>query len=342
MRFVEAGGVRLSAVGLGTWQFGSSEWGYGATYAESTAPAIVERSLDLGVNLLDTAEIYGFGRSERILGRALAGRRSAAFLASKLLPVLPADPVVGWRARGSLRRLSTDHLDLYQLHWPNPVVPLERTAAALARLRREGVVRHLGVSNFPLEKWQALEQALEALEQPPGGTVLSNQVRYSLIDRRPERDLLPWAQANGRLIIAYSPLSQGLLAGRYDAEHLPTGLRAKTSSFLPDNVRALSPLLELLGEVADAHGASRAQVALAWLIRRPNVVVIPGASSVAQAESNAAAADLDLGEEEDAALTAASDAYAPISGKEAVPSFLRAGVARYVRRVRRVSEGLRR
>lgn len=328
MRYVEAGGARLSAVGLGTWQFGSGEWGYGSSYAEETAPAIVRRSLELGVTLVDTAEIYAMGRSERILGAALGERRADAFVATKLFPVLPVDPVVGWRAAGSLRRLGTDHVDLYQLHWPNPVVPAVATAPALRRLLDEGRARHVGVSNYPLTRWQELERRT-------GRAILSNQVRYSLLDRRPEQDLLPWAQANDRIVIAYSPLAQGLLSGRYDADHLPSGLRARTGPFLPDNVRALEPLLAVLRDVASAHDATCAQVALAWLLRRPNVVVIPGASSVAQAETNAASADLDLSAAEDQALTAASDAYRPVT------TVVRAGARLATRRARRVVDGLR-
>lgn len=328
MQYVEAGGARLSAVGLGTWQFGSGEWGYGTSYAEETAPAIVRRSLDLGVTLVDTAEIYAMGRSERIVGAALGSRRDEAFVATKLFPVLPVDPVARWRARGSLARLATDHVDLYQLHWPNPLVPPSATAPALRRLLDEGLTRFVGVSNYPLAKWQALERHL-------GRPVLSNQVRYSLLDRRPEREVLPWAQANGRIVIAYSPLGQGLLSGRYDADHLPNGLRARTGPFLADNVRALEPLLGVLREVADAHDASPAQVALAWLLRRPNVVVIPGASSVAQAESNAASADIALGAAEDQALTEASDAFRPVT------TVARAGAGLVGRRVRRVLDGLR-
>ena len=328
MRSVEAGGARLSAVGLGTWQFGSGEWGYGTTYAAETAPAIVRRSLDLGVTLFDTAEIYAMGRSERILGAALGSRRDEAFVATKLLPVLPVDPVVGWRARRSLTRLGTGHVDLYQLHWPNPLAPPSATAAALRRLLDEGHARQVGVSNYPLARWQALEACL-------GRPVLSNQVRYSLLDRRPEQELLPWAQANGRVLIAYSPLAQGILSGRYDAEHLPSGLRARTGPFLPDNLRAAEPLLSVLRDVAAAHDATPAQVALAWLLRRPNVVVIPGASSVAQAESNAASADIDLGAAEDQALTEASDAYRPAT------TVVRAGAGLVGRRVRRVLDGLR-
>ncbi len=326
MRLVEAEGVRLFPVGLGTWQFGSGEWGYGSAYARDVAPRIVERSLDLGVDVVDTAEIYAFGRSERIVGAALARRRDEAFLATKLFPVLPVDPIVAWRARGSLRRLRTDHLDLYQVHWPNPVVPQRPLADALAKLLDSGVTRHVGVSNFPLARWQELERHL-------GRPVLSNQVRYSLLDRAAERELLPWAQAHGRVIIAYSPLAQGLLSGRYGPDRAPTGW-ARTATFRPENLVAAAPLLHVLREVADAHRATPAQVALAWLVRRRNVVAIPGASSVEQAEQNAESADIDLSAAEDGALTAASDAYRPVR-----PAAGAQGVVG--RRLRRVLEGLR-
>jgi aryl-alcohol dehydrogenase-like predicted oxidoreductase len=334
MRCVEAEGVRLSAIGLGTWQFGSGEWGYGKDYAEDTAPSIVQRSLDLGVNLVDTAEAYAFGRSERIVGRALADRRNDAFVATKLFPILPIDPVVGWRARGSLARLAIDAIDLYQVHWPNPLVPIRYTMPALARLQGEGVIRHVGVSNFSLAQWREAEAAL-------GGPVLSNQVRYSLVDRACEREVLPWAQANGRIVIAYSPLSQGLLSGRYDAEHPPAGLRGTTSPFLPENLRRFAPVLAALREVAAAHATTCSQVALAWLLHRPNVVVIPGASSIEQAEANAAAADLELAPGEVEALDGASDAYDPVAGAAAVPALVRVRAERAVARLRRTVAGTR-
>jgi aryl-alcohol dehydrogenase-like predicted oxidoreductase len=328
MRAVEALGVRLFPVGLGTWQVGAGEWGYGTTYAREVAPRIVERCLDLGVDLVDTAEIYAFGRSERIVGAALGRRRDEAFLATKLLPVVPVGPVVDWRARGSLRRLGTDHVDLYQLHWPNPAFAASRTAGALGALLDGGLTRHVGVSNYPLAKWKELEDAL-------GRPVLSNQVRYSLVDRAPERELLPWAQEHGRIVIAYSPLGQGLLSGRYGPGRRPTGLRARTSVFSAENLELAAPLLGVLGDVAAAHDATPAQIALAWLIRRPNVLVIPGASSVAQAEQNAASADIDLSAAEDAALTEASDAYQPVR------SGVRARAELVGRRLRRVREGMR-
>lgn len=328
MRHVEAEGVRLFPVGLGTWQFGAREWGYGTGYAQEVAPRIVERSLDLGVDLIDTAEIYAFGRSERIVGTALATRREEAFLATKLLPILPVGPVAAWRARGSLRRLGTSEVDLYQLHWPNPVVPARHVAGALAKLLDSGVTRHVGVSNYPLEGWQELERLL-------GRPVLSNQVRYNLIDRRPEQGLLPWAQANGRIVIAYSPLAQGLLSGHYGPRRRPSGLRARTGPFRPENLERVAPLLDVLRQVATAHGATPAQVALAWLVRRPNVLAIPGASSVQQAEQNAASADIELSAAEDGALTAASDAYL------AARTGTGPGAGSVRRRIRRVRDGLR-
>jgi aryl-alcohol dehydrogenase-like predicted oxidoreductase len=334
MKYVEVGGARMSAIGLGTWQFGSREWGYGNEYAERDARAIVHRALDVGISLFDTAEIYAFGKSEKILGRALEGRRHDAFLATKILPVLPIGPVVLQRARGSVRRLGVKSIDLYQLHQPNPVVPLSSTMAAFGRLMDEGVIGHAGVSNYALARWVEAEAAL-------GRPVLSNQVPFNLVDRRPERELLPWAQAHDRLIIAYSPLAQGLLSGRYDAGHRPAGMvRINSPAFLPDNLRRAEPLIQAVGEVAAAHDATPAQVALAWLIRRPNVVVIPGASSVAQVEANAAAAELELSDEEDAALVAASDAFHPKGLGEVWPELARQRLSLLAERLR--GSGVRR
>jgi aryl-alcohol dehydrogenase-like predicted oxidoreductase len=317
MRYIEVGGVRLSVVGLGTWQFGSPEWGYGKDFEHNEAVRITERALDLGINLIDTAEIYGFGRSERAVGKAIRGRRDQAFIASKIAPAVPFDPVVHQRAVGTLRRLGVEKVDLYQAHWPNPVFPQDPLFRALGRLQREGLVSHIGVSNYSLAQWQSAERAL-------GGKVLSNQVQYSLVDRRPERELVPWAQDNDRVIIAYSPLGQGLLSGRYNRDHRPNGVRAMRPLFLPSNLDRAAELIDTLRGVADAHGATPSQVALAWLVRRPNVVVIPGASSVAQLESNVAAADLQLSDDEAARLSDASDRFNPTAGLSAVPALIRA------------------
>lgn len=308
MRYVEAGGARVSVIGLGTWQFGSVDWGYGRDYAQTTAIDITRRALDLGINLVDTAEIYGFGRSERIVGRALGARRDEAFLATKILPVMPLAPIVEQRARASLRRLGTDRVDLYQVHWPNPVVPNGPTMTGMRRLIDTGLVRWAGVSNFPLTRWQDADLAL-------GGPVLSNQVRFNLVDRRPLADLVPFAQAEDRIVIAYSPLAQGLLGGRYDADNRPAGAARRTNPlFLPENLERAADLIAALREVGRTHGCTPAQVALAWLVRRPNVVAIPGASSVAQLEANAAAAEVELSDPEDAQLTEAAERFRPVRG----------------------------
>jgi aryl-alcohol dehydrogenase-like predicted oxidoreductase len=295
MKYVEAGGVRISAIGLGTWQFGSTEWGYGPEYNRVEAGNIVRRALELGINLIDTAEFYGFGRSERIVGEAIRGRhRSEVFIATKIFPIgLPF--MTGWRARRSARRLGVDLIDLYQLHWPSPLFPPRSTMPRMARLIEQGLVAHVGVSNHDLREWQQAEAAL-------GRPVLSNQVLFNLVDRRPERELLPWAQQNGRVIIAYSPLGQGLLSGKYE-NSTPTNLvRRRRGSFSAANRARLVPLIAALREIGSRHGATPAQVSLAWLIRKPNVVAIPGASSVRQLEENAAASEVALSDDESARL----------------------------------------
>jgi aryl-alcohol dehydrogenase-like predicted oxidoreductase len=325
MRYVEAAGERVSVIGLGAWQFGSKEWGYGSHYAEHDAVDILNRALDLGMNLIDTAEIYGFGRSERIVGRAIGDRRSEVFIATKLAPVLPLRAVVAWRAAGSARRLGVSQLDLYQLHQPNPVVPLTEQMAAMRALQRSGVIRQIGVSNYSLSRWRAAEGAL-------GRPVFSNQVRFSLIDRRPLTGIAEWAATNDRVLIAYSPLAQGLLSGRYDAEHRPTAMRAHSLAFLPENLDRARLLIATLTDIAASHDATAAQVALAWVISHPNVVAIPGASTVAQLKRNAEAADLELTADDMHRLMDAADAYHPIRGIAAVPPLVRSRVSGLRRR----------
>jgi aryl-alcohol dehydrogenase-like predicted oxidoreductase len=320
VRYLEVDSApRISKIGLGTWQFGAKEWGYGDDYAGQRARDIVHRALDLGVTLFDTAEMYGFGRSERILGEALRQRPdSPAFLATKIFPVLPLAPVVEQRAVASAARLGTGQISLYQVHWPNPVVSDATIMKGMDALQRVGLVAEVGVSNYSLARWQAAEQAL-------GRRVLSNQVRYSLADRGPERDLLPFAAAAGRVVIAYSPLAQGLLSGRYDRTSRPANrVRAGNPLFLPENLDRAGELIAVLREVADAHAATPAQIALAWVIRHPAVTAIPGASSVEQLESNVAAAAIELPDDEYAALSAAADRFQPVTGRAAVPAFIRA------------------
>jgi len=323
MRYRDIGTTRkISKIGLGTWQFGSREWGYGERYADQVAHAIVRRALELGVTLFDTAEIYGFGRSERILGRALGADRESVFLATKIFPLVPVAPVVEQRAVASANRLGVHRLDLYQVHQPNPLVRDGTIMRGMDALQRVGLVDEVGVSNYSLQRWRAAEDAL-------GGRVLSNQVRYSLIARSPEQDLLPFAESHDRMVIAYSPLGQGLLSGRYDRANRPSNrLRAGSPLFLPDNLDRAGDLIAVLREVAGAHSATPAQIALAWVIHHPAVVAIPGASSVEQLESNAAAAEIQLADDEYQALQAASDRFSPVTGPAALPQMARARLGR--------------
>ena len=304
MRYVEACGLRVSVIGLGAWQFGSPEWGWGTQFGPAEALAVVERARALGITLIDTAELYGHGESERLLGRALAApaARDQVVLASKVTPTWPTRDRVAAAARGSLARLGTDRLDLYQVHWPNPLVTQRSTMAGMRTLQAGGLVGQVGVSNYGLGRWRAAEAAL-------GGPVVSNQVRYSLLARKPERHLLPHAVAAGRLIVAYSPLAQGVLAAKYTADTAPGGARAGNLLFSTQNLRRAEPVLQALRELAAAHQATPAQVALAWVVHHPNVVAIPGAKSVAQVEANAAAADLRLAPDELAHLTAAAERF---------------------------------
>ena len=314
--------TRISKIGLGTWQFGSGEWGYGKSYAEQESQSIVRRAIELGVTLFDTAEIYGFGRSERILGQAIAGHRDQVFLATKILPVLPLPPVVEQRAVASADRLGVRSIDLYQVHQPNPLVKDSVIMRGMRPLQRIGLVGEVGVSNYSLNRWRAAEDAL-------GSRVLSNQVRYSLVAHGPADDLVPYAERSGRVVIAYSPLAQGFLSGRYDASRRPANrVRANSALFLPVNLARAAGLFRVLREVAEAHDATPAQTALAWVIRNPSVVAIPGASSVAQLESNVAAAEIDLTDDEWRALRDAAAKFRPVTGPVALPGLVRARLGR--------------
>jgi aryl-alcohol dehydrogenase-like predicted oxidoreductase len=307
MKFLEVAALgQVSRVGLGTWQFGSREWGYGQGYASSAAGDIVHRARELGVNLFDTAEVYGTGRSERILGTALGEDRGEVIVASKIFPVAPFPPVIRRREQGSANRLGLDRIPLYQVHQANPLVPDSVIMPGMRTLLDAGRIGAVGVSNYALERWRKADTAL-------GRPVVSNQVQFSLARPAPLEDLVPFAEQENRMIMAYSPLAQGLLGGKYSAENRPGGVRAMNSLFGTENLERAQPLLELLRTVAAAHDAKPAQVALAWLLSLPRVVVIPGASSVEQLEFNVAAADLDLNADSVASLTAAALAFEPVS-----------------------------
>jgi aryl-alcohol dehydrogenase-like predicted oxidoreductase len=317
MKFLEVNGVGLvSRIGLGTWQFGSREWGYGDSYAAGAAGDIVARALELGVTLFDTAEVYGLGKSERILGEALGDARDDVAVASKIMPVAPLPAVVKQRARASAQRLQLRRIPLYQIHQSNPVVPDSVIMPGMRELLDTGEIGAVGVSNYSLERWQKADAAL-------GRPVISNQVHFSLAHPGALDDLVPFAERENRVVIAYSPLAQGLLGGKYGPDNRPGGVRAMNSLFGTENLRRVEPLLQTLRDVATEVDAKPAQVALAWLINLPGVVAIPGASSVEQLEFNVAAADIELSTESRDALTRAARAFRPVSTRRFLTDLVR-------------------
>jgi aryl-alcohol dehydrogenase-like predicted oxidoreductase len=307
MKYLEVAGVgKVSRIGVGTWQFGSREWGYGDSYASGVARDIVQRALALGVTFFDTAEVYARGESERILGEALGDQRSAVAVATKLFPIAPFPPVIKQRERASARRLQLDRIPLYQVHQPNPVVPDSVIMPGMRSLLDSGDIGAAGVSNYSLDRWRKADAAL-------GRPVISNQVNFSLARPGALEDLVPFAERENRIVIAYSPLAQGLLGGKYGLDNRPGGVRAINQLFGTENLRRVQPLLQTLRDVATEVGAKPAQVALAWLISLPNVVAIPGASSVEQLEFNVAAADIELNPRSRDTLTAAARAFRRVS-----------------------------
>ena len=260
----------------------------------------------------------------RVSNKGCFGGGGTIFYAgiTQRFPVAPFPPVVQQRAVASAGRLGVTRLDLYQVHQPNPLVKDKVIMRGMRTLRQVGLVGEVGVSNYPLGRWQAAEDAL-------GSRVLSNQVSYSLASPAPADDLVPYAEDKGRIVIAYSPRAQGLLSGGYDRSSSPVNrVRSFNALFLPANLERARPLLSVLREVADAHQATPAQIALAWVIRSPAVTAIPGASSVRQLESNVAAAEIELADDEWQALRDASARFRPVTGAAALPGLLRAQAGR--------------
>ncbi len=259
MKYLEVDGVgSVSRIGLGTWQFGSREWGYGDSYASGPARDIVRRARALGVTFFDTAEVYGLGKSERILGDALGDERDQVAVASKIFPVAPFPAVVKQRERASARRLQLNRIPLYQIHQPNPVVPDSVIMPGMRDLLDSGAIGAAGVSNYSLSRWKQADAAL-------GRPVISNQVHFSLAHPQALKGLVPFAEQENRVVIAYSPLAQGLLGGKYGVDNRPGGVRAVNSLFGTENLRRIEPLLQTLRDVAKERGrqarASRAGLA---------------------------------------------------------------------------------
>ncbi|RWC72616.1 MULTISPECIES: aldo/keto reductase [unclassified Mesorhizobium] len=245
-------GEAIPVLGQGTWKMGED------SRRRSDEVNALKLGLDLGVTLIDTAEMYAGGGAEEVVAKAIAGRRAEVFLVSKVLPSNASRAGVQRACENSLKRLATDRIDLYLLHWPGSV-PLSETVEAFEALKKAGKIRHWGVSNFDTEEMEELAGLRD------GGNVQTNQVLYNLVRRGPEFDLAPWSRTRGIPLMAYSPVEQGALAR---------------------NAR--------LDAVAARHGATPAQIALAWVMRQDGVIAIPKAGSQEHVRQNVAALDIKL------------------------------------------------
>ncbi|WLR94874.1 aldo/keto reductase [Shinella zoogloeoides] len=315
IRQIGRSGVRASAVGLGTWAIGGWMWG-GTDEAESIAA--IQASLEAGVTLIDTAPAYGLGRSEEIVGRALAGRRDKAVIATKCglvwhtqkgnhffdqdsKPVhryLGRDSIVH-EVEESLRRLGTDYIDLYITHWQDPTTPIEESVAALEELKRAGKIRAIGASNVNRAE---LEQYIQT------GSLDVIQERFSMIDREIEADLLPLTVQNGVSTLSYSSLALGLLSGTIGPDRIFAGddQRKDNPRFSVANRQKAKDFSEAIRPVTERHGASIAQVVIAWTLAQPGVTfALCGARNPAQALDNARAGTLRLGADDLASIDTA-------------------------------------
>ena len=243
--------------------------GWSRSYGRKDVIDALHKATELGINFIDTAEIYGQGKSEQIVGEAIRDHREDFVIATKVWPFNLSYGRVLKSAEHSIRRLGVDVIDLYQVHWPNPLVPISKTMKAMKKLVQDGKVRPVGVSNFNLKKLKTAQEALVPLE------IASNRVRYNLLDRRIEAELLPYANTEKITIIAYSPLAQGLLTGKYTPDTGPSSfIQAVNPGFSHQNLTKLSQTNRTLSEIAKTRGKTPSQVALNWLTRKENVVAI--------------------------------------------------------------------
>ncbi len=293
-------------MGLGAWAWGDRiMWNYGHGYDISDIEQAFRTSLAAGINLVDTAEIYGAGRSEQFLGQFLKITETPVLVATKFMPFpwrLSRRSLMG-ALRRSLERLGLEHIDLYQIHWPSPPMPIEFWAEQLAEAVRDGKTRAVGVSNYNKNQMQRAYTVLSKYNL----SLASNQVEYHLLNRKIEKNgLLDRCKEMGVRVIAYSPLAKGLLTGKYSPENPPPALRGSNGR---EYLKALQGLIGLMAEIGQGHGGKTpGQVALNWTICK-GTLPIPGAKTKAQAAENAGAKGWRLTEEEVRALDEASDKF---------------------------------
>lgn len=298
-------GPTIPALGIGTWAWGDRLfWSYGHDYDETQLQGAFQAAIEAGVNFFDTAEIYGLGESERLLGQFKQMVNQPVYIATKYFP-LPwrfTPGAIADALTASLKRLQVATVDLYQVHWPfDFFLGQPALMNALADEVQQGRIKAVGVSNYSADQMQ---QAHDLLAKR-GVTLAVNQVNYSLLARKVERNgVLDAARDRHITLLAYSPLAQGLLTGKYtpERETSPLGARRLDPRFSRDGLQKIAPVIRLLQEFGDRYQRTPAQVALNWLVAQGNVVPIPGAKNAAQAQQNAGALGWSLTDDERAAL----------------------------------------
>src|SRR4051794_36711078 len=326
--------VSVSPVIFGAWAIGGWMWGGND---DADAISAIHASLDAGVNTIDTAAIYGMGYSEELVARAIEGRRDQLLIATKcgMRWDSPArgdegsDPwpqkdnqgrdvtirknakyeSILYECEQSLRRLRTDVIDLYQIHWPDVSTPVEESMRAMAKLKEQGKIRAIGVSNYDVQWLRGANAELDRL----GPRLASDQPPYSLIQRKIEKDVLPWCREHHVGVVVYSPLERGLLTGKVtpEREFPPGDHRAKHKFFTPENRRRVLEALERIKPICDRHRASYAQVVINWTVHVPGITAaLVGARNVDQAVHNAGAMNFTLSEDEREQIRRAFDPVA--------------------------------
>lgn len=300
-------GIEVSPITVGCWSFGGGD--YWGEQSDRDAGAVISAALDIGINSFDTAEIYNDGRSEEALGRILRGRRDQAVIGAKIPPEHTAPDVLRERCEASLRRLQTDYIDIYMVHWPLPSEKVGPAFETLEALKQEGKIRAIGVSNFGVEQ---LGEALEACS-----SIAVNQLCYNLLSRAIEVEIAPMCQESGVGVAAYMPLLQGILTDKYDSLDDVPDIRLRTRQFRGD--RALSrhgepgaepeveSALNAIKDAAKELGVPTSELALAWAMAKPGIAtVVGGARNEQQLIENARAADIELSPDAIALLDAAT------------------------------------
>ena len=317
-------GLFVSEICLGAMTFGGNAdagiWKAIGALEQAEVDGLVDRSIQSGVNFYDTADVYSFGQSERVLGQAfknLGVARKDVVIATKVFGEMGRGPNDKGASRGhimdsvygSLERLQTDHIDLYQIHGNDTVTPIEETLRALDDLTRQGLVRYVGVSNWAAWK---IAKAVTTADLKGYARFETLQAYYSIAGRDLERELVPMLTSEQLGLMVWSPLAGGLLSGKFGpGANTPEGARRSTFDFPPVDKERAWPIVEAMREIGAAHGVSVARVALAWLLAKPHVMsVIIGAKTIEQLDDNIAAAELTLSAEELARLDEVS-ALAP-------------------------------